>query len=29
MPVLVFSLDDPDNIVKAITGENIGTVVTG
>ena len=28
MPVLVFSLDDPDNIVKAITGENIGTVVT-
>ena len=29
MPVLVFSLDDPDNIVKAIQGENIGTVVTG
>ena len=29
MPVLVFSLDDPDNIVRAIKGENIGTVVTG
>ena len=29
MPVLVFSLDDPDNIVKAIQGDNIGTVVTG
>ena len=29
IPLLVFSLDDPDNIVKAITGENIGTVVTG
>ena len=29
MPVLVFSLDDPDNIVRAITGEDIGTVVTG
>ena len=29
MPVLVFSLDDPDNIVRAIQGENIGTVVTG
>jgi uridylate kinase len=29
MPVLVFSLDDPDNIVRAIQGDNIGTVVTG
>lgn len=29
MPVLVFSLEDPDNIVRAITGENIGTLVMG
>ncbi len=29
MPVLVFSLDDPENIVRAIKGENIGTVVMG
>ena len=29
MPVLVFNLDDPENIVRAIQGENIGTVVTG
>lgn len=29
MPVLVFSLEDPDNIVRAITGENIGTIVVG
>ena len=29
MPVLVFSLEDPDNIVRAITGENIGTLVVG
>ena len=28
MPVLVFSLKDPDNIVRAITGEKIGTVIT-
>lgn len=27
IPVLVFSLDDPDNIVRAISGENIGTIV--
>lgn len=27
LPILVFSLKDPDNIVKAITGETIGTVV--
>ncbi len=27
MPILVFSLEDPDNIVKAVTGENIGTLV--
>ena len=25
--ILVFNLDNPDNIVKAMTGENIGTVV--
>lgn len=29
MPVLVFSLEDPDNIVRAIAGENIGTLVVG
>lgn len=29
MPILVFSLEDPDNIVRAITGENIGTIVVG
>ena len=28
MPILVFGLDDPENIVKAITGEKIGTLVT-
>lgn len=28
MPILVFSLKDPDNIVRAITGEKIGTVIT-
>ena len=27
IPVLVFSLEDPDNIVRAINGENIGTIV--
>lgn len=27
LPILVFSLEDPDNIVKAIAGESIGTVV--
>ncbi len=27
MPVLVFSLEDPENIYKAVMGENIGTVV--
>ncbi len=27
LPILVFSLDDPDNIVKAVCGENVGTVV--
>jgi uridylate kinase len=28
MPTLVFSLDNADNIVKAVKGENIGTLVT-
>ena len=28
MPVYVFSLADPDNIVRAACGENIGTLVT-
>lgn len=27
IPILVFSLSDPDNIVKALQGENIGTLV--
>lgn len=29
MPILVFSLDDPHNIVRAVCGEPIGTVVGG
>ena len=28
MPIYVFSLADPDNIVRAACGENIGTLVT-
>ena len=28
MPILVFGLDEPENIVKAVTGERIGTLVT-
>ena len=28
MPVLVFGLDDPENIYRAVSGENIGTVLT-
>ena len=28
MPILVFGLDDPENIVRAVTGEKIGTLVT-
>jgi len=28
MPILVFGLDDPENIVRAIKGEKIGTLVT-
>ena len=27
MPILVFSLEEPDNIVKALCGEDIGTLV--
>ena len=27
IPVLVFSLADPDNILRAIKGEKIGTIV--
>lgn len=27
IPILVFNLDNPDNIVKAITGETVGTLV--
>ena len=28
IPVLVFALKDPDNIVRALCGENVGTVVS-
>lgn len=28
IPILVFSLDDPHNIVRAVRGEEIGTIVT-
>ncbi len=28
MPILVFGLDEPENIVKAVMGERIGTLVT-
>ena len=27
IPILVFSLDNPDNMVKAVLGEDIGTIV--
>ena len=29
MPILLFGLDDPQNIIRAITGEKIGTIVKG
>ncbi len=29
LPILVFSMKEPDNIAKAISGEPIGTLVTG
>ena len=28
LPILVFNLEDPQNIVRAMAGENIGTIVT-
>lgn len=28
IPIIVFGLDNPDNIVKAVLGENIGTIIT-
>ena len=28
LPILVFSLDDPENIVRVVCGENIGTIVS-
>ena len=28
IPILVFSIEDPDNIYRAVTGENIGTIVS-
>ena len=28
MPIIVFNLNDPENIVKAVSGEKIGTTVT-
>ena len=27
IPLLVFSIDDPNNIVKAVKGEDLGTIV--
>jgi len=27
IPILVFSLEDPNNIVRAVMGEKIGTIV--
>ena len=27
MPIIVFNLNDPDNIIKAVNGEKIGTTV--
>ncbi len=27
MPLLVFGISDPENIVKAVKGEKIGTIV--
>lgn len=28
LPILVFGLDDPDNILRAVSGEKIGTIIT-
>ena len=27
IPILVFNLNDPDNIYRAVTGEKLGTIV--
>ncbi len=27
IPILVFNLEDPENIVRAVRGETIGTIV--
>ena len=27
IPLLVFALEDPENIVRVVKGENIGTIV--
>lgn len=27
IPIIVFGLDNPENIVKAVLGENIGTII--
>ena len=29
IPVLLFALKDPENIVRAVMGEKIGTIVKG
>ena len=29
IPIIVFSIDEPGNIVKAATGQDIGTIVGG
>lgn len=29
LPILLFGLDDPNNIIRAIMGETIGTIVNG
>ena len=28
IPILVFSIEEPDNIYKAVCGESVGTVVS-
>ena len=28
LPILVFSIEDPQNIVRALTEDNVGTLVT-
>jgi len=29
IPILLFGLDDPKNIIRAVMGEEIGTIVSG